>query len=125
MEDGRGEGGRREQSNSLEALSLQAHSSSFLPPTVLDGGSGSGAGPPLMFPGDIERGRSLTFQALAQLMPHGLASYNELFLRRLELRGGREAEGEDPGGTHSPTAQRDRWDDVEEENVEEEAEEEE
>lgn len=124
MEDGRGEGGRREQSNHLEALSLQAHSSSFLPPTVLDGGSGSGAGPPLMFPGDIERERSLAFQALAQLGPHGLASYNELFLRR--LRGGREAEGEDPGGTRSPTAQHDRWaDDVEEENVEEEAEEEE
>ncbi|XP_026227647.1 zinc finger and BTB domain-containing protein 7B isoform X2 [Anabas testudineus] len=124
MEDGRGEGGRRDQSNSLEALSLQAHSSAFLHPTVRDGGSGSGAGPPLMFPGDE---RSLAFQAaLAQLGPHGLAAYPDLFLRRLELRGGREEEGEDPGGTHSPTAQRDHWvDEVEDENGEEEAEEEE
>lgn len=126
IEDGRGDGGRREQSNPLEALPLQAHSSAFLPPTVLDGGSGSGAGPPLMFPADIERERSLAFQALAQLGPHSLAAYPELFLRRLELRGGREAEGEDPGGTRSPNAQRDRWvDDVEEEIGEEEAEEEE
>lgn len=93
---------------------------------MLDGGSGSGAGPPLLFPGDVERGRSLTLQALAQLGPHRLAGYPELFLRGLELRGGREAEGEDPGGTHSPAAQRDRWvDDVEEEIGDEEAEEEE
>ncbi|XP_045901387.1 zinc finger and BTB domain-containing protein 7B isoform X1 [Micropterus dolomieu] len=125
-EDGRGDGGGREQSNSLEALSLQAHSSAFLPHTVLDGGSGSGAGPPLIFPGDLESGRSLALQALAQLGPRGLAGYPELFLRGLELRGGREAEGEDPGGTHSPAAQRDRWaDEVEEEIGEEEVEEEE
>ncbi|XP_018535918.1 zinc finger and BTB domain-containing protein 7B isoform X2 [Lates calcarifer] len=125
-EDGRGDGSRREHSNPLEALSLQAHSSAFLPHAVLDGGSGSGAGPPLLFPGDVERGRSLTLQALAQLGPHRLAGYPELFLRGLELRGGREAEGEDPGGTHSPAAQRDRWvDDVEEEIGDEEAEEEE
>lgn len=79
-----------------------------------------------MFPGDMERERSLAYQALAQLGPHGLAAYPELFLRRLELRGGREADGEDPGGTRSPNTQRDRWvDDVEDEIGEEEAEEEE
>ncbi|XP_051261420.1 zinc finger and BTB domain-containing protein 7B isoform X1 [Dicentrarchus labrax] len=123
-EDGRGDGSGREQSNPLEALSLQAHSSAFLPHTVLDGGSGSG--PPLMFPADVERERSFALQALAQLGPRRLAGYPELFLRGLELRGGREAEGEDPGGTHSPASQRDRWaDDVEEEIGEEEAEEEE
>ncbi|XP_071326990.1 zinc finger and BTB domain-containing protein 7B isoform X1 [Trachinotus anak] len=125
-EDGRGDVGRREQSNPMEALSSQAHSSAFLPHTVLDGGSGSVAGPPLMFPGEVERGRSLALQALAQLGHHRLASYPELFLRGLELRGGREAEGEDPGGTHSPAALRDRWaDEVEEEIGDEEAEEEE
>ncbi|XP_039972815.1 zinc finger and BTB domain-containing protein 7B isoform X2 [Xiphias gladius] len=127
LEDGRGDEGRREQSNPLEALTSQAHSSAFLPHTVLDGGNGSGVGPPLLFPGDIERGRSLAFQALAQLGPaHRLAGYPEFFLRGMELRGGREAEGEDPGGTHSPAAQRDRWaDEVEEEIGDEEAEEEE
>ncbi|XP_037641241.1 zinc finger and BTB domain-containing protein 7B isoform X2 [Sebastes umbrosus] len=129
-EDGTEEGGVREQSNPLEALSsLQAHSSlPFLPRTLLDGGSGSGLVPPLMFPGDVERERerSLAFQALAQLGPRRLASYPELFLRGLELRAGREAEGEDPGGTRSPVVQRDRWaDEVEEEIGEEEAEEEE
>lgn len=116
----------REHSNHLEALALQAHSSAFLPHQVLDGGSGSG--PPLMFPGDIERERerSLALQALAQLGPHRLAGYPELFLRGLELRGSREADGEDPGGTHSPASQRDRWpDEMEEEVGEEEAEEEE
>lgn len=124
-EDGRGDGGGRE-SNPLEALSLHAHSSAFLPHTVLDGGSGSGAGPPLMFPGNVERERSLALQALAQLGPRRLAGYPELFLRGLELRGGREAEGEDPGGTRSPAAQRDRWaDEVEEDMGEEDAEEEE
>ncbi|XP_069551919.1 zinc finger and BTB domain-containing protein 7B isoform X1 [Brachyistius frenatus] len=126
VEDGRGDGGRREQSNPLEALSLQAHPSAFLPRTVQESGSGSSAGPPLMFAGDAERERSLTLQALAQLGSHRLASYPELFLRGLEMRGGREAEGEDPGRTHSPAAQRNRWaDEVEEEIGEEEAEEEE
>ncbi|KAM6935945.1 zinc finger and BTB domain-containing protein 7B isoform 1-T1 [Lycodopsis pacificus] len=125
-EDGRGDEGGMEQSNPLEVLSLQAHSSTFFPHTLLDGGSGSGVGPPLMFPGDVERERSLALQALAQLGPHRLAGYPELFLRGLELRGGREAEGEDPGGTHSPASQRDRWaDEVEEEIGEEEVEEEE
>ncbi|KAK9513881.1 hypothetical protein VZT92_027382 [Zoarces viviparus] len=115
-EDGRGDEGGMEQSNPLEVLSLQAHSSTFFP---------SGVGPPLMFPGDVERERSLA-QALAQLGPHRLPGYPGLFLRGLELRGGREAEGEDPGGTHSPAAQRDRWaDEVEEEIGEEEVEEEE
>lgn len=123
-EDGRGDGSGSEQSNPLEALSLQAHSSMFLPPSMLDGGSGSG--PPLMFPGDVERERSLALQALAHLGPHRLASYPELFLRSLERRMVREAEGEDPGGTHSPASQRDRWpDEVEEETGEEEAKEEE
>lgn len=124
-EDGRGDGGGREQPNPLEGLSLQAHPSAFLPHTVLDGGGG--AGPPLMFPPDIERERSLALQALAQLGPRRLAGYPELFLRGLELRGGRETEGEDPGGTRSPASHRDRWadDDVEEEIGEEEAEEEE
>lgn len=127
-EEGRGDrgGGGREQPNSLEALSLQAHSSVFLPHTVLDAGNGSGAGPPLMFGGDAERERVLALQALAQLGSHRLAGYPGVFLRDLDLRGGREAEGEDPGGTHSLAAQRDRWaDDVEEENGDEEAEEEE
>lgn len=123
-EDGRGDGGGREQPNPLEGLSLQAHPSAFLPHTVLDGGTG--AGPPLMFPSDVERERSLALQALAQLGPRRLAGYPELFLRGLELRGGREPEGEDPGGTRSPASHRDRWvDDVEEEMGEEEAEEEE
>ncbi|XP_040900490.1 zinc finger and BTB domain-containing protein 7B isoform X2 [Toxotes jaculatrix] len=125
VEDGRGDGGRRAQSSTLEALSSQAHASAFLPHTMLDGGSGSGAGPPLMFAGDVERGRSLALQALAQLGPHGLAGYPELFLRGVELRGGRETEGEDPGGTRSPATQRDRWAEVEKENGDEEAEEEE
>lgn len=125
-EDGRGDGGGMEPSNPLQALSLQAHSSAFLPHAMLDGGSGSGVGPPLMFPGDMERERSLALQALAQLGPHRLAGYPELFLRGLELRRGREVEGEDPGGSQSPAAQHDRWaDEVEEEIGEEEAEEEE
>ncbi|XP_068426911.1 zinc finger and BTB domain-containing protein 7B [Clinocottus analis] len=123
-EDGTGDEDGREQSNPLEAVSRQAHSSAFFPHMVLDGGSGSGVGPPRMFSGDVERERSLALQALAQLGPHRLAGYPELLLRSLELRGGREAEGEDPGGTHSPTAaQRDRWaDEVEEEIGEEEEE---
>ncbi|KAK2844651.1 hypothetical protein Q5P01_011310 [Channa striata] len=124
VEDGRVDGGRREQSNLLEALSLQAHSSGFLPPSVLEGGGGTGAGPPLMFPGDVERERSLAL--LAQLRSHRLADYSELLLREMEMRGGRKMEGEDPGGTHSPAVQHDRWvDDVEEEIGEDEAEEEE
>ncbi|XP_031709135.1 zinc finger and BTB domain-containing protein 7B isoform X2 [Anarrhichthys ocellatus] len=119
-EDDRGDEGGMEQSNPLEVLSLQAHSSTFFPHTLLDGGSGSGVGPPLMFPCDVERERSLALR-LAQLGPHRLAGYPEFLLRGLERRGGREAEGEDPGGTHSPAAQRDRWaDEIGEEEVEEE-----
>ncbi|XP_026173007.1 zinc finger and BTB domain-containing protein 7B isoform X2 [Mastacembelus armatus] len=127
MEVEREDGSRREQSNPLEALSLQVHSS------LLDGVSGSGAGPPLMYAGDVERERERererslqALQALAQFGPHRLAGYPELFLRGLEMRRGREAEGENPGGTHSPAAQRGQWvDDVEDEIEEDEAEEEE
>lgn len=125
-EDGRGDGGRREQSNPLEALSLHAHSSSFLPRSVLEGGSGSGSGPQLIFAGEVERERSLALQALAQLGSQSLAGYPELFLRGLEMRGAREAEGEDPGRTHSPSVQHNRWaDEGEEEIAEKEADEEE
>jgi len=117
LEDVQGDDGRREQS-------LQAHSSVFHTRTVLEGGGGSGGGPPLIFAGDMERERSLAFHALAQLRPQRLATYPELFLRGLEMRGGRETEGEDPGRTRSPALQRDRWaDEVEEEMGEEEAEE--
>ncbi|XP_028280432.1 zinc finger and BTB domain-containing protein 7B isoform X2 [Parambassis ranga] len=126
VEDGREDGGRRGLSNPLEALSLQAHSSAFLPRTVLDGGGGSTASPALLFTGDMESERSFALQALAQLGPQRLAGYPELFLRGLEMRGGREAEGEDPGRPHSPPRQRDQWaDEGEEEIGEEEAEEEE
>ena len=120
-EDEGGEADGREQVNPLEAL--QAHSSAFPHHSLLDAGSGSGAGPQLMFAGDAERERALALQALAHLGPHRLAGFPELFLRSLEMRVGREAEGEDPGGTPSPAAQRDRWaDEVEEEIGEEEAE---
>lgn len=116
----------REPSNPLEAFSLQAHPSLFLPPSAGDGGSGSG--PPLMFPGDAERGRSLALQALAHLGPHRLAGY-PLILRSLDLRmGNREAEGEDPGRRRrrSPAPHQDQWADNEkEESGEKEAEEEE
>ncbi|XP_020492842.1 zinc finger and BTB domain-containing protein 7B isoform X1 [Labrus bergylta] len=125
FEDGSMNGDGREQSRQLEAVSLQAHSSAFLPRVLLDGGSGSGTGPPLMFPSDIER-RSFALQTLAQFEPRRLASYPQLFLRGLDLREGREAEEEDPGETHSPASQRDRWaDEVEEEIGEDEVEEEE
>ncbi|XP_041650335.1 zinc finger and BTB domain-containing protein 7B [Cheilinus undulatus] len=124
-EDGRMDGAGREQFSQLDALSLQAHSSAFLPHALLEGGGRSGAGPSLMFSGDVERGRSLTLQALAQLGPRRLAGYPQLFLRSLELRGGREAEGEDPGGTHSPAlAHQDQWADEAEDNGEEAEEEE-
>lgn len=116
----------REQSNPLEAFSLQAHPSVFLPTSAGDGGSGSG--PPLMFPGDAERGHALTLQALAHLGPHRLAGY-PLLLRSLDLRmGNREAEVEDPGRRcrRSPASPQDRWADKEkEESGEKEAEEEE
>ncbi|KAM3872725.1 zinc finger and BTB domain-containing protein 7B [Diretmus argenteus] len=124
-EEGRGDGDGRDQSNPLEPLSLQAHSSAFLPRGVLAGGNGSGSGPPLMFPGEAERERSLALQALAHLGPHRLQGYPGLLLRGLELRGGREAEGEDPGGTRSPAAQHESWADEEEEEIGEEDEEEE
>lgn len=125
VEDEIGDGGRREQSNHLEAMSLQPHSSTFIPRTMLEGGSGSGAGP-LIFPGDIERERSLALQALAQFGSQRLASYPELFLRGLDMRAGREAEGEDAGRTRSPATHRDRWaEEMEEEMGDEEAEEEE
>lgn len=101
-------------------LSLQAHSSAFHPRSVLEGGGGSGGGPSLIFPGGLDRERSLALQALAQLAPQRLASYPELFLRGLDMRGGRETEREDPGGTRSPVLQRDRWaDEVEDEEAEE------
>lgn len=105
-----------------QPLSLQAHSSAFLAHAALDGGSGSrmGAGPPLMFPSDAARERSLALQALAHLGPHRLPGYPGLFLRGLELQGGREADGEDPGGTPSPAARRDRWADEAEEEAKEE-----
>lgn len=126
VEDGLGDGGMREQSNSLEAMSLQAHSSTFLPRALLEGGSGSGAGPALLFPGDRERERSIALQALAQFGSQGLASYPELFLRGLGMRASGEVDGEDPGRIHSPGAQHDRWaDEMEEEIGDDEAEEEE
>lgn len=107
----RGEAGRREPPDLLEAF--QAHSSGFLPRSVLDG---AGSGPPLMF--DVERERSLALQALAQLGPQRLANYPELFLRGLR-------ESEDVAGRSSPAEQRDRWREEEEENGEEEEAEEE
>lgn len=110
------------QSNPLEALSLQAHSSMFLPPSLLGGRSG----PPLMFTGDAERERNLAVQALAHLGSQRLAGYPELLLRSLELRVGRELKEEDPGGSHSPASPRNRWpDEAEEETGKEEAKEEE
>lgn len=123
-EDGGAGMNGREQSNPLEAFSLQAHPSVFLPTSAADGGSPSG--PPLMFPCDAERGRSLAL-ALAHLGPHRLAAYPELLLRSLDLRmGNREAEVEDPGRRRSPALHRDqRADDAKAENGEEEAEEEE
>ncbi|MEQ2193868.1 hypothetical protein XENOCAPTIV_016538 [Xenoophorus captivus] len=91
------EGGENEGLRDLSSpLSLQAHSSVFLPRSVLESGGGSG-GPPVIFPGGIDRERSLAL--LAQLNPQSLASYPELFLRGLGMRGGRETEREDPGGT--------------------------
>lgn len=119
----RGDGRGREQSNPLEALSLQAYPSMFLSPSVQ--GAGSGSGPPLMFPRDVERDRSLALQALAQLEPQRLAGYSEFFLRNLEMRVGMEAEGEVPGGTRSPASHHDRWHDEVEEEFGEEAKEEE
>lgn len=122
-EDGGAAGNGREQSNPLEAFPLQAHSSVFFPTSVVEGGSGSG--PPLMFPGDPERGRTLTLQALAHLGPHRMGVYPELILRSLDLRMGREAEAEDPGRHRSPASHRDQWaDEAREENGEKEAEEE-
>lgn len=116
------DGGGREQSNQLEALALQAHSSAFRPHPLLDGVSG--AGPSFLFPGDVERGRSLALQALAQLGTHRPGGYPQLFLRGLDLRG-REAEGEDPV-THSPGVPLNQWaDEVQEEIGEDDAEEEE
>ncbi|XP_029959615.1 zinc finger and BTB domain-containing protein 7B isoform X2 [Salarias fasciatus] len=126
MEDGRVDGGMREQSNPLEALALQAHSSAFFTRSMLEGGGGPGAGPQLMFDSDAERERVLALQALAQLGPHRLAAYPEFILRGLEMRVGREAEGEHPGRIRTPPAQRNQTaHEVGEENGEKEAEEEE
>nr|BAM76756.1 zinc finger and BTB domain containing 7B [Takifugu rubripes] len=113
-EDGGAGVNGREQSNPLEAFPLQAHPSVFLPSSAGDGGSGSG--PPLMFPGEAERGRSLALQALAHLGPHRLAGY-PLILRSLDLRmGNREAEVEDPGRRRrSPASHQDQWADKEKE----------
>lgn len=95
---------------------MQAHSSAFLPV--------SDAGRPLMFHGDADRERTLALQALAQLGTHRLASFPGIFLRGLELPGGREAAGEDLGRPHAPAAPRDRWaEEAGEEGGEEEAEE--
>ncbi|XP_038140304.1 zinc finger and BTB domain-containing protein 7B [Cyprinodon tularosa] len=99
-------------------LSLQAHHTMFHPHSVLEGGSASR--PSLIFPGGIDRERSLALQTLAQLNSQGLANYPELLLRGLEMRGSREMEREGPGGTRSPALQRDRWaDEVEDEEAEE------
>lgn len=110
-------GGRAQPPNPLEALSLQAHPSMILPAGLLS----SGGGPPLMFPGDVERQRSLALHALA------MGVHPELFLRDLERRMGRVAEGgEDLRETDSPASQREHWpDEGEEETGEEEAKEEE
>lgn len=101
----------KEPSSSLESLSLQGHSSGFLP--VLESGNGPGTGPPLMYQDETERERSMALQALAQLNPHRLSGYPALFLRGLELRG-RE---EDSRRLHSLASQRDRWADEVEEDV--------
>lgn len=125
-EDGGAGGNSREQSNPLEAFPLQVHPSMFFPTSVVEGGGGSGP-PPLVFPGDPERGRSLALQALASLGSHRLGLYPELFLRSLDLRMGREAEAEaeGPGRRRSPASHRDQWaDEAREENREKEAEEE-
>ncbi|XP_056142282.1 zinc finger and BTB domain-containing protein 7B [Lampris incognitus] len=112
-EEGSGEGGGRDRSSPLEPHPLQAHSSAFLPRRLLSGGgNGSGAGPMLMFQGDVERERSLALQALAHLGTHGVPGYPvpDLLLRGLEPRGAREAEEEEePGGGHSPAVRHDRW----------------
>ncbi|KAK0139124.1 Zinc finger and BTB domain-containing protein 7B [Merluccius polli] len=114
---GGGEGGEREQSSPPEPLSLQGHSSVFLP----RGGNGAGGPPLLLQGGEGERERSLTLQALAQLGPH-LQGYPAelLLLRGLGMRA-REIEGGYPRGARSPVAQHERWaddDDEEEEMVE-------
>ncbi|KAM9852718.1 zinc finger and BTB domain-containing protein 7B [Aulostomus maculatus] len=108
-DEGRVEGGGSKQSSPPEPLSLQARSSMFHSPAMLDGGSGSETSHQLIFHGDAERERSLAFQALARLSPLRLANYPGIFLRGLEQQGGRETDGEDPEGTHLPAAQRDRW----------------
>ncbi|XP_061530218.1 zinc finger and BTB domain-containing protein 7B-like isoform X2 [Phycodurus eques] len=69
-----------------------AHSSAYLRPTMLEGG---------MFQADVDRERSLALQALAQLSPHRFANYQSLYLRGVELRGGREDEPKDSGGVNS------------------------
>lgn len=106
-------GGREQPPTPLEALSMQVHPSMILPPGLL----GAGGGPPLMFPGDVER----------QLHALAMGGYPELFLRGLGRRLGREAEGgDDLRETDSPASQRERWpDEGEEETGEEEAKEEE
>ncbi|XP_061572922.1 zinc finger and BTB domain-containing protein 7B [Cololabis saira] len=120
-EDGRGDEGRREQSS---ALSLQAHPSVFHTHPMLEGLAASAGGTPMIFASDIERERSLTLQALAQFGHQRLAGYPEFLLHGLDLQGAREMVGEDPGRTHMPAGQRDRWADQEEEDIaEEEAEE--
>ena len=122
-EDGGVGGIKREPANPPEPFALQAHPSVFFPASVVEGGSGSG--PPLMFPGEADRGRSLALQALAHLGPHRLGVYPELLLRSLDLRMGREGEAEEAGGQRSPAPHRDQWaDGARQENIKKEAEEE-
>nr|XP_057941329.1 zinc finger and BTB domain-containing protein 7B [Doryrhamphus excisus] len=70
----------------------RAHSSAFLPPTMLEGG---------MFQRDADRERTLALQALAQLSPHRFANYQGLLLR--------EADPKNSGGAHSMAVQRGGW----------------
>ncbi|KAM9309878.1 zinc finger and BTB domain-containing protein 7B isoform 1-T2 [Pholidichthys leucotaenia] len=123
VDDGRGDMSRGEQPNPLEALSLQPHSSMFLPHSILEAGSGTSAGPPLIFGGDFERERMLAVQALAQFGPQRLAGYPELFLRGLNMRVSREVEVDNPGRSRSPAVKPDQWadeDEMGEDEVEEE-----
>lgn len=108
-------GGRAQPPNPLEALSLQAHPSMILPAGLL----GSGGGPPLMFPEDVERQRSLALHALA------MGVHPELFLRDLERRMSRPSDrAEEVRENNSPASQREP-DEGAEETGEEEAKEEE
>ncbi|KAM8825893.1 zinc finger and BTB domain-containing protein 7B isoform 1-T3 [Synchiropus picturatus] len=99
--------GAIQQSNPLESPSIQGRSSLFLPQAVLDGASGSDAVHSMIFQADTERERALSLHALAQLGAHRLANYPELFMRGLDLRGGRERD--DRGALHLPQTPHNRW----------------